>query len=289
VLRGVDQVRVRCGSAPEVSYVHDGKEHSVRARLVVGADGRQSTVRKQLGLQLTETFARTNAAGLLVEGFDGYPSDCMSAGTSGDSFYIVTPRAGGVARLYLLWDVANRARFAGADGTRRFLEAYGKYRFPFAEQVMAAKPAGPCATYPMNDSYMEEPCVEGGVLIGDAAGWNDPIIGQGLSIALRDARMVSELLLGERGAWSKATFTPYASERKERMRRLRICAQVATDMRCTFTPAGATRRAAWFDTLRSDPLVQVTGVTPLLGPDAMPAEGFEPAVIERVLALGQAS
>ena len=247
----------------------------------------EQALTKQLGLELRETVARTNAAGLLVEGFEAYPSDCMSAGTSGNCFYIVTPRAGGVARLYVLWDVANRSRFAGADGTRRFLEAYGKYRFPFSQEVMAAKPAGPCATYPMNDSYMDEPVVEGGVLIGDAAGWNDPIIGQGLSIALRDARMVSEILLAERDGWSKTTFTPYASERKERMRRLRISAQVATDIRCTFTPAGATRRAAWFETLLSDPLVQVTGVTPLLGPDAMPAEGYEPAVIERVLALGQ--
>lgn len=37
----------------------------------------------------------------------------------------------------------------------------------------------------------------GVVLIGDAAGYNDPVLGQGLSIAVRDVRFVAEALLAE--------------------------------------------------------------------------------------------
>ena len=55
-------------------------------------------------------------------------------------------------------------------------------------------PAGPCAFYPMNDSWTDEPYAPGAVLIGDAAGWNDPIIGQGLAVALRDVRVVTDIL-----------------------------------------------------------------------------------------------
>ena len=38
------------------------------------------------------------------------------------------------------------------------------------------------------------PFVPGVVLIGDAAGHDDPIIGQGLSIAYRDVRIVRDLM-----------------------------------------------------------------------------------------------
>jgi hypothetical protein len=47
--------------------------------------------------------------------------------------------------------------------------------------------AGPCATYPGGEIWTDRPFVEGVVLIDGAAGWNDPIIGEGLSIARRGA------------------------------------------------------------------------------------------------------
>jgi hypothetical protein len=42
------------------------------------------------------------------------------------------------------------------------------------------------------------------VLIGDAAGHNDPIIGQGTSITLRDVRIVQEIILSE--DWRPSSF-----------------------------------------------------------------------------------
>jgi menaquinone-9 beta-reductase len=58
------------------------------------------------------------------------------------------------------------------------------------------------------------------VLIGDAAGHNDPGIGCGLSVAMRDARRVRDLVLA--GARSADDFVPYGAERFERIRRLRL-------------------------------------------------------------------
>jgi len=284
VLRGVQDVLVRAGASPEVTYTHQGETHTVRCRLVAGADGRQSTVRKQLGLTLQETEARSVGTGLLVHGLHAFPSDASAIGTEDGLFYLVFPRADGVARLYLLWSNGNKNRFAGADCARRFLDAFRLRCLPFGDAIAAAEPAGPCATYAMNDTFMERPYVEGAVLIGDAAGWNDPIIGQGLSIAMRDARLVSELLLAP-GAWSKDMLEPYAIERTERLRRLRLCAQVATVMRCAFTPETVAHRRVWFDKIMTDPLFTATALAPLVGPEAMPAEGFEPAAIEHVLAM----
>jgi flavin-dependent dehydrogenase len=49
--------------------------------------------------------------------------------------------------------------------------------------------------HPGDDTWTDTPFVDGVVLIGDAAGYNDPIIGEGLSIALRDAKIVRDLVL----------------------------------------------------------------------------------------------
>jgi 2-polyprenyl-6-methoxyphenol hydroxylase-like FAD-dependent oxidoreductase len=285
VLRGVTDVRVRAlGAAPELGYLRAGSEHTVRARLIVGADGRRSSIRKQLGFTLLETVPRTLCAGLLVRNFAAFPREHISLGTTGGNYYLIFPRERDVARMYLFWSIAEGQRFAGADGVRRFIATWGQHCFPWAEQVEHAEACGPCATFPMNDSHVDEPVVHGAVLIGDAAGWNDPLLGQGLSIALRDARIVSELMLSSR-SWSPEDFTPYSTERLERMRRLRITAQVITDIRCTFTPAGVARRRAWFARARLEPWSAATASCSLVGPDNLPAEGFEPPAIERILAM----
>jgi len=137
----------------------------------------------------------------------------------------------------------------------------------------------------MNDTWTDEVAVPGVVLIGDAAGYNDAIIGEGLSIALRDARSVAETLT-DGPDWSPEAFDDYARERSERMRRLRICASLTTDLRCTFTPEGRARRAAFFGAVGDDPLLAaVIFVAPIAGPEAAPAEAFDRSNIDRILTL----
>jgi 2-polyprenyl-6-methoxyphenol hydroxylase-like FAD-dependent oxidoreductase len=137
----------------------------------------------------------------------------------------------------------------------------------------------------MNDSWTDTVTAPGVVLIGDAAGYNDAIIGEGLSIALRDARTVGEALL-EHDQWSPPVFDAYAQERADRMERLRICASLHTDLRCTFTPAGRAHRGAIFAAMENDPLVAATlFVTAIAGPEAAPAEAFEPTHLDRIHAL----
>jgi 2-polyprenyl-6-methoxyphenol hydroxylase-like FAD-dependent oxidoreductase len=271
---------------PEVVLLPvDGRAQNVQARFLIGADGRQSIVRKQLGLDLHEYAARTVAAGLLVRQATDNPAQPSVAGTFGDAFYLAFPRADGVARLYVMLSIAERQRFAGQDGAQRLLQSFSRYGSPYSAQLAAAQPIGPCATYAMNDSLVQMPLAENAVLIGDAAGWNDPIIGQGISIALRDVRLVAEILLADRSDWSKPRFASYVSERTERMRRLRIAAAVATDIRCTFSEAGRRRREAWFATSIKQPWSAATALAPIIGPEATPAEGYTPEAIERILAM----
>ena len=90
-----------------------------------------------------------------------------------------------------------------------------------------AEVVGPARGYRSVDTWCERPYADGVVLIGDAAGHNDPLIGQGLSIASADIRAVTEALLST-DDWSPGLFEAYGRERHERMRRLRATAQVYT-------------------------------------------------------------
>jgi 2-polyprenyl-6-methoxyphenol hydroxylase-like FAD-dependent oxidoreductase len=136
----------------------------------------------------------------------------------------------------------------------------------------------------MNDAWTERPFTEGAVLVGDAAGWTDPVIGQGLSVALRDARMVWEALRAT-PQWTESVFEPYGAERDVRMSRLRVSGQVRTKINMTFTPAGAQRRIAYREVWPTDPVLAGSRLATFMGPYNVPAESFEPEVIERIFAL----
>jgi 2-polyprenyl-6-methoxyphenol hydroxylase-like FAD-dependent oxidoreductase len=282
VVRGVGDVAVSAGLRPEVRYELDDVEQHVRCRLIVGADGRSSSVRRQVGIELQETVPQVLAAGLLVRGLREWPSHIEAIGTEGDVHYLIFARPGGFARLYIGWDIADKRRFTGVNRVADFLGALHLNCLPGCEEFVAAQPAGPCASYPMNDAWCDTPFTDGVVLIGDAAGWSDPIIGQGLSIAMRDARIVSDVLLADSN-WTPAAFVPYAEERAERLRRLRVSVRLVSALRCTFTPQAAARRA-WHNELSlQDSLAAAPVVATLSGPETVPSEAFEPGNIERIL------
>ena len=62
------------------------------------------------------------------------------------------------------------------------------------------------------------------VLVGDAAGHNDPLIGQGLSITQADVRNITDALLSTDDWSAPGVFDEYGREQAERLRRLRIAA-----------------------------------------------------------------
>ncbi|MBI3759142.1 MAG: hypothetical protein HY269_05240 [Deltaproteobacteria bacterium] len=137
-----------------------------------------------------------------------------------------------------------------------------------------AQAAGPCNSYPNEDSWTDTLAREGVVLLGDAAGSNDPILGQGLSITLRDVRLVRDIVLGER-QWPPKIFEPYASERAERMRRLRFSASVVAIMENEFGDVARARRRRARERQMQDPSLMLPLFAAFLGPDNLPAETFE--------------
>jgi 2-polyprenyl-6-methoxyphenol hydroxylase-like FAD-dependent oxidoreductase len=279
VLRGVAGVEIRPG---EVRYRGGDGEHAVRCRLVVGADGRGSVVRQQARIPYHADEPHHLFAGLLVTDLD-WPDDLQTIGTEGDVHFLLFPQGRRKARLYVGHALAQRGRFAGADGPREFLRAFDLACVPDSRRVVEATPAGPCATYTNEDTWTERPFTDGVVLVGDAAGYNDPIIGQGLSIALRDVRLVSDLLLAT-AHWSGEFLAPYAEERRERMRRLRFSASILATLQAEFGPEAVARRRRASERFRREPELALVRAAPFVGPEIVPAEAFTDEVRARLFA-----
>jgi 2-polyprenyl-6-methoxyphenol hydroxylase-like FAD-dependent oxidoreductase len=283
-LRGVDVTGVTVGATPAVDFTDaDGRNRQARARLLVGADGRTSMVRAAAGITLHEDRPHHMFAGLLVEDAGGWDPDLQAIGTEGDFNFLAFPQGGGRVRVYGGYGLEARTRFSGPDGARRFLEAFRVDCCPANRHLADARPAGPLRAYFNNDSWTDEPFSEGVVLVGDAAGWNDPIIGQGLSITYRDVRIVSELLIGG-GDGSAGLFASYATERRERMRRLRFVAALTSALESEFGPEARERRRAHHQRAAVDPNTRIHVLAAMAGPDALPPEVFSAEYWNQALA-----
>jgi 2-polyprenyl-6-methoxyphenol hydroxylase-like FAD-dependent oxidoreductase len=283
--RDVDVGEIAFAPAPRVTWTQDGQTHTHTARLIVGADGRASGVREAAGIVLHQDTPHHMFAGMLVEGADGWDTDLQAIGTEEDFAFLAFPQGDGRVRIYGSYGLDQRRRFAGPEGPRAFLDAFRMRCAPRNEALAAGRPAGPLLSYFNNDAWTDEPYAPGVVLVGDAGGWNDPIIGLGLSITYRDVRIVSELLKGS-DDWSPALFTPYAEERAERLRRLRFTAALTSALDAEFGEAAKARRARYFAARAANPMVGAHAFAVMAGPESLPPEVFTPE--HRAMVLGEA-
>jgi menaquinone-9 beta-reductase len=284
LVRGVGEVRVQAGARPSVTYLN-GSEMQVRPRLVIGADGRASTVRKQSGIRIRKAPASHVIAGLLVEGASRWPGDQYSIGVEGDLQFYVFPQGGGRVRLYTCHANDQAARWAGRAGPQRFLQAFARLQaIPAALGLGDGTAAGPCATFGGEQTWCEEPYADGVVLLGDAGGYDDPVDGQGLSLALRDVRQLSELLLAS-SDWTVAALRPYGQQRAERLRRMRRVSLTFAALMTTFTADGRARRnrfRAASGAVGDDIRLALGAIH--LGPDRLPIDAFSDQLHESLLA-----
>jgi menaquinone-9 beta-reductase len=282
VLRPVSDIKVAPGEHPHVRFTFAGREQNVQCRLVVGADGRNSMVRRSLGFTVEHDEPHHLFSGLLIDGADAWPEDLQVTGTEDDVHYLAFPQGQGRVRLYLGWQLDDPHRFSGPGGPQRFIDRFTKLTsLPGADILGAAAPVSPCATYANEDAWIDEPVVPGVVLIGDAAGWNDPITGQGLSIALRDIRVVSELLLAN-ADWAVETLKPYVSERNERMRRLRFSAHLTAVLSNEFGPDARARRVRAHERVAANPQLGMSRAIVMVGPEMAPPDAFTETAFQAI-------
>jgi 2-polyprenyl-6-methoxyphenol hydroxylase-like FAD-dependent oxidoreductase len=107
---------------------------------------------------------------------------------------IIFPQGGKRARVYYVCNASEGLRFQGEKDISALIEDVVTSGIP-AEYLEGAQAVGPLASFDGAASWVEHPYKDGVVLIGDAAAATDPSWGQGLSLTIRDARVLRDALV----------------------------------------------------------------------------------------------
>jgi menaquinone-9 beta-reductase len=278
VRRGVRVREVQPGREPRVILDERGREVALAVRLVVGADGRSSQVRRWGGFRPRHDRPGNCFTGVLVEGVGASPerSICM-LNPSLSRMALYFPQTADSGRAYLASRSDEDVRFTGRTGFELFLQVGARSGFP-AGVLDGARQAGPLATFDGADSWVEHPYAHGIALIGDAAATSDPTWGQGLSLTLRDARTLKDALLAHEN-WHAAGHA-YAAAHDRYHRAVRTTNGWFTQVWLQPGPDAEALRARVLPQLDTDPLLLPD--TMVAGPDLAP-----PTEEHRVRIFGQ--
>ena len=210
VRRGSRVVNIRPGALPTVVAEQDGQSEEFQARLVVGADGRASVVRKWGNFPIQRDPEQLLVSGVL---FETLPTSMDTTSlyfnpSIGQAMYLFPQRRDQV-RAYIVHPTRTNCRLSGDEDLPRFSEEALKVGVP-SELFSGAKAIGPLATFDGADNWVEHPYKDGIALIGDAAATSDPTWGEGISLTWRDARVLRDMLL-RTNDWDAAGHT-YATE-----------------------------------------------------------------------------
>ena len=211
VRRGATVREVQPGTTPTVITEQDGHVQEIPARLIIGADGRSSLVRKWAGFAVQRDPERIFIAATLFEDMQIAPDTIpMIHHPSLGRMTIVVPQGQGRVRVYFCYHKdTNLDRLQGTEHIPRFIEESVKAG-TVAEWYRGARATGPLATFDGADTWVPHPYRDGVALMGDAAASNDPSLGQGISLTLRDVRVLRDHLCTS-ADWSAAGHA-YANE-----------------------------------------------------------------------------
>lgn len=160
-------------------------------RLLVGADGQRSAVRGWMGGSGQRDPIHHAIAGAIVSGLHLDPESAHQAYFPG-GFAMVFPQAGGTNRIYFVCPTPEAERLQREELPAALIEAMRPWLPEGA--IGEWRSEGPAGFFPNADIVVDVTHAPGVVLIGDAAGANDPSQGHGLSLAFRDVRALRDLL-----------------------------------------------------------------------------------------------
>jgi 2-polyprenyl-6-methoxyphenol hydroxylase-like FAD-dependent oxidoreductase len=270
VKRGVNVTAVtQSDGAWEVTYSEGGASHTIRARVVVGADGRSSKMREWGGFQEKRDPNFLRIAGACVER-TSVPADsvyfCMGPGVA--SF--IAPFDNGRARYYAIYPgVAGDRKLSGKEKVGDFLAAIREAGVP-GEWLDGLEVTGPLAEFEGADHWVPSPAKNGIALIGDAAGATDPSWGCGLSKTMMDVEHLSKRLL-ESDDWN-AALAKYAADHDDKFGKLHDILACVAQLYWTPGPEGDARRMKVIPRMKANPMEypDPIGVGPF-GPSDEPA------------------
>jgi len=188
-----------------------GRPWPLHARLVVGADGRSSVVAHQLGCRHPHRLRRM-ALVTYVRGI----VDCRDVGEifiDPPDYAILNPLGPHRVNMSLVVPVEHAAPWS--DRLDAFFEARVRQLPHLARRVAAAERTAPVQAMGPLAYTVGLPRQGGVMLVGDAAGFYDPLTGEGVFSALRAAELVAETATRafRAGDWSWAALAGYERAR----------------------------------------------------------------------------
>ena len=204
--RVADVARDEAGRATGVIVAEaTGERTTLRARLVVGADGLRSVVSRRLGLARRSRWPSRIALVSHHSGVAGM-GDVGEMHVDREGYFGLAPVGGGVTNVALVVPVARAKDIAGAR--EEFFEEwiddrpYLRERFALARRVTPVRATGPFA------SAVRRAWAPGAAVVGDAADFFDPFTGEGIYTALRGGEMLSTHVLESLAAPARASSAP---------------------------------------------------------------------------------
>jgi len=191
--------------------VSNGHDHLLRARIVIAADGRASRLATALGLSRFASSPRRWAFGAYFAGV----SDLSGRGEMhirGDGYIGVAPVPGGTANVCVVREVRSGAPRLDQEHLIEATVASDpilRHRFTGATRVSAVTALGPLAV-----ESRAAGC-PGLLLAGDAAGFVDPMTGDGLRFALRGGELAAQAALRELASGAPAYTDLGVARRRE--------------------------------------------------------------------------
>ena len=251
VHRGARVTGLELNGTPTVRFRLDGHETEIGARLIVGADGRNSMVRSSAGFEVQRDKVQNLIAGVLFEDMD-VPDDTnhIWPNPTIGKLTLLFPLGGGWVRAYGVVQSSHGVRLNGSNDMPVFVETAMETGAP-KEYYAGARQAGPLATFAGAGTWVEHPYDKGVVLIGDAAAHSDPSWGQGLSLTLRDVRVLRDQLLRSED-WDEAGHA-YAEEQPRYFNVTHTVESWMDELLYTVGPEGDALREKVFPQWAQDP------------------------------------
>ena len=262
--RPAEVVGVEVGARPALLVRSRSATERVSARLVIGADGRNSRVRGWAGFQVRRDPDCSMIAGALYRGLR-LPEDTFRSyrNPSNQQHGVIIPIGHGRFRVYFIFHFGSQDPLSGRKDEAPFVAGCATAGgcsgwFEGAERI------GPLATFNAADHWVDCPYREGVVLIGDAAASSDPSFGAGLSLSFRDVRVLRDMLIASED-WQNAAQS-YAREHDRYYGSLHRHHDWARELFFQGGPEAEAKRAVALPKIAEDPSRRPDVLA--LGPDA---------------------
>jgi 1H-pyrrole-2-carbonyl-[peptidyl-carrier protein] chlorinase len=205
---------------PRVKFTREGREMSLRAKVVVDASGRQTLLGNQLKLKKNDTFFNQYA---LHTWFDGYDRRALAKSKDLESYIYIHFLP--VTNTWI-WQIpiSETVTSIGVVTQKKNFEKSRESRENFFWNCVRTRPElyeglkKSTQMRPLKEegdySYgMSEICGDGFAMVGDAARFVDPIFSSGVSIAMTSAKLATRAILqaAEKGDFRKEAFEEYRS------------------------------------------------------------------------------